>query len=362
MPNKEHVRILRQGVEVWNAWRKEHIDIWPDFTEANFCGADLSSASLAGATFFGAQLRDTDFTNADLTDTNFTKANLASASLANASISRANFSLADLSNAKLCGLNLYLVNFDKAYLSYADLSDSLLFGTIFRGSNMAGARLSGARLADTVFANTNLQNVVGLDSCLHHEPSTLDFRTLQNSDHLPLSFLRGCGLPDTLIEYLPSLLAPSGIQFYSCFISYSEKDREFAERLYRDLQNKGVRCWYAPEDLKIGDKFWQGIDQAIRVRDKVLLVLSESSLASEWVETEVEATFREERKAKKTILFPIRIDDAVMDTSQAWAARIQDVRHIGDFTNWKDHDAYQKAFGRLMRDLKEETETPKGDT
>jgi hypothetical protein len=33
------------------------------------------------------------------------------------------------------------------------------------------------------------------------------------------------------------------------------------------------------------------------------------------------------------------------------AADVLRTRHIGDFANWKDHDAYQKAFERLLRDL-----------
>jgi TIR domain len=37
----------------------------------------------------------------------------------------------------------------------------------------------------------------------------------------------------------------------SCFISYLTKDQEFADRLYADLQNKGVQCWFAPHDLPI---------------------------------------------------------------------------------------------------------------
>jgi hypothetical protein len=41
-----------------------------------------------------------------------------------------------------------------------------------------------------------------------------------------------------------------------------------------------------------------------------------------------------------------------METGEAWAAEIRRTRHIGDFRRWKDHDEYQKAFGRLMRDLK----------
>ena len=37
-----------------------------------------------------------------------------------------------------------------------------------------------------------------------------------------------------------------------------------------------------------------------------------------------------------------------------WPALIRNTRHIGDFRNWKDYDAYQQAFGRLLRDLKAE--------
>ncbi len=62
--------------------------------------------------------------------------------------------------------------------------------------------------------------------------------------------------------------------------------------------------------------------------------------------------FERERKQKRTVLFPIRSDDAVMEAEKAWAAEIRRTRHIGDFRKWKDHDEYQTAFGRLMRDLK----------
>lgn len=35
-----------------------------------------------------------------------------------------------------------------------------------------------------------------------------------------------------------------------------------------------------------------------------------------------------------------------------WAAKIKRRRHIGDFSNWNDKMSYQKAFERLLRDLK----------
>lgn len=145
---------------------------------------------------------------------------------------------------------------------------------------------------------------------------------------------------------------PGTGQYHSCFISYSHQDETFVERLYADLQQQGVRCWYAPQDMRIGDKIRPTIDRSIQAHEKLLLVLSEHSIASDWVEKEVETAFEKEYKQKQVMLFPIRLDAAVMGTSQAWAADIRRTRHIGDFSRWQDNEAYQKAFKRLLRDLR----------
>ena len=150
------------------------------------------------------------------------------------------------------------------------------------------------------------------------------------------------------------------IQFYSCFISYSSKNRDFAERLHADLHAKGVRCWFDQEQLKVGEKFRHQIDDAIRVHDKLMVVLTEHSIASDWVEAEVEAALDRERSEKRTVLFPIRLDEAVLQTQVAWAAHIRRTRHISDFERWKDHDTYQSTFTRLLKDLKSEDATGVG--
>jgi hypothetical protein len=61
----------------------------------------------------------------------------------------------------------------------------------------------------------------------------------------------------------------------------------------------------APHDLRIGDKILDEIDAAIRLRDKALLILSEHSTKSDWVEDEVTARLEEERKREQIVLFPI---------------------------------------------------------
>lgn len=77
--------------------------------------------------------------------------------------------------------------------------------------------------------------------------------------------------------------------------------------------DKGVRCWFAPEDMKIGAPILSEIDRAIRLHDKLLLVLSNNSLQSEWVEHEFLSAENQEVHRKSKILFPVRIDNAVME-------------------------------------------------
>jgi TIR domain/Pentapeptide repeats (8 copies) len=309
--DEEAVERLRRGVAEWNVWLK----------------ATLIRAGLIRG--LGANLRDA----------NLTGVNLIGVNLANANLSGANLTSANLSGANLASTNL----------SGAELSGAYLVGTILRDANLSGANLTDVFLMETIFSDVDLTGVIGLERCTHLGASIIDHRTLQRSGTLPLAFLRGVGLPDNLIEYLPSLLNQA-VQHYSCFISYSAKDQDFADRLYADLQNKGVRCWFAPHDLRIGKKILDEIDAAIRLRDRVLLILSEHAINSDWVEDEVTAGFEEERKRGEEVLFPVRLDDTVMTTNEAWASKLR-ARLIGDFTRWKDHDAYKQSFERVVRDL-----------
>ncbi|MCH7641183.1 toll/interleukin-1 receptor domain-containing protein [Patescibacteria group bacterium] len=116
------------------------------------------------------------------------------------------------------------------------------------------------------------------------------------------------------MDYRPSLINVP-INFYSCFISYSEKKRDFARRLHEDLLNEGVRCWFSPEDLKIGDKMRPAFDRAIRIHDKLLLILSENSIGSEWVKKEVELAGKELSVEKLGELIVDGIQEGMMDGS-----------------------------------------------
>lgn len=407
MAIQKHLDILKQGVYEWNQWRAEHPTIiLPilfgadlhkiELSEANLkgallCDAILSDANLSGAILREANLREAilknaDLSNADLRDAKIFAADLRGANLCGADLNRANLSYsylerahlnaaylsdADLTNAHLqrailTGADLThtvltYANFRETNLKGANLSRAHFKGTDLSGADLSGANFEGAVINGTNFANIDLSPVKGLNTVRHNGPSTIGIDTIiESQGKIPEIFLRGAGVPPSIIEAIPSLVgALKPIDFYSCFISYSSKDQDFAERLYADLQAKGVRCWFAPEDMKIGDRIRDRIDQSIRLYDKLLLILSEQSVMSEWVEDEVEAAMERESLAReqgeeRTVLFPVRLDEAIKTTTKAWAAKLRRQRHIGDFSCWKNHDDYQKAFTRLLHNLKAE--------
>jgi len=361
MANPQHLEILKQGVKFWNEWRTANPDIRPDFLQANLrekklCGIDLSRALLKGS-----DLGDSNLKGANLEEASLYNAYLIGATLDAANLKRAQLFSNDFLRASLVGADLSGANLSFAYLLTTDLSNAILRETNLEAASINRAALGGAdfgraKIGSTVFGSVDLSKAVGLEFANHQGPSVVGIDTLYLSQgKIPEAFLRGCGVPEDFIRYARSLVT-NPIEYYSCFISYSSKDKAFADRLYADLQAKAIRCWYAPEDLKIGDKFRTRIEESIKIYDKIMIVLSENSIQSAWVEDEVEAAIERERQNPgQLVLFPIRLDDAIIETKQAWAASLRRTRHIGDFSNWKNHDAYQKGLERLLRDLKSQT-------
>ncbi|HEV7377277.1 MAG TPA: toll/interleukin-1 receptor domain-containing protein [Pyrinomonadaceae bacterium] len=363
-----------EQVQSWNKWRKRNPDISPDLSFADLRGTTLQGADLHGvdltgadlghqklsdvnlsgarlhkANLFGTELKNAILVEADLSDANLIQANLEGADVRSACLTGAKLRGAYLSSAKFAKAELQGADLRRAIFGGADLSGAWLNHTNLTETKLRGVNLTGSHFNETILADVDFDGALGLEDCEHHGPSVLDFRSLRRSGTIPTAFLQGVGLSEALIDYLPALFARA-IEHYSCFISYSTHDEAFVKRLHGDLQAKGVRCWFAPHDLPVGGKLLDEIDAAIRLRDKVLLVLSKQSIASNWVEDEVTKAFEEERWRDQIVLFPVRIDDEVLTTDEAWAAKIRS-RLIGDFTQWKKPKIYEENLKRIVRDL-----------
>jgi hypothetical protein len=338
---------------------------WADLTRvwavgARFRNADFSHADLKNANFNSAELAGVNLFNVDLTLANLIAANLEGANLTHATLSSADMSHANLTRTILERADLAAAHLDWANLSEANLRDSNLAGVSFNGTDLSGADVSGASVKSTTFGNIDLTSLRGLETLKHGGPSSTGIDSIFRSrGNIPEVFLQGVGVPDTLIAYIKSLVG-TRIEFYSCFISYSTHDQDFADQLHSDLQNKGVRSWYAPHDLQGGKKVREQIREAISLNDRLLLILSENSMKSDWVKTEIDQAVHKERHEARKVLFPISIvpfgevekwQNFNADLGKDLAKEIREY-FIPDFSQWKEHDSYTQAFERLLSDLK----------
>ena len=204
----QYVEILAKGLKLWNHWRTQHPDLVPNFFRADLRGQYLS----------GFDLR-------------------------RANLSRADLSEADLSRVNLSGAVLKETLFARTNLFRADLTSTDLRRAVFVDAHLREAKLKGAMPGRTVLARTDLSHTTGLDEVVHEDASEIGINTLLDSGYgqPPLAFLRGTGVADNLIEYLPALTSRT-IQFYSCYISYWSKSGTPVTR-------EGRRVQASPDEL-----------------------------------------------------------------------------------------------------------------
>ena len=173
MANEEHKRLITQGVNQWNTWRRENHDL--NLTP------DLSNI---------------DLYNIDLRAVNFAFTNLSSANLVGANLGGVNLFGADLTDA-----NLYRGNLIKANLTKANLTEVIFVEVLFKETDFMHAVF-----AHTVLANLDLRECKNLSTIRHKGPSTIGIDTLVRSKGaIPVEFLRGVGLKESFIAFLGSL-------------------------------------------------------------------------------------------------------------------------------------------------------------
>lgn len=411
MSNPFHMSIVKKGAREWNVWRTKNPDVEPDLCAANFSKAvlryyDFKGCNLSSANFIGADIRHAGLGGVNLDSAVLRDANLYGVRLTSGlRVSNKE----DLSSDPLGAMNMLLDDVVKSQggrykiiensgdfgknslpsrfivqtqtLNYASLRNACLDGADLREAIIANVFLDEVSLTDAKFGGTsidaNLAKTNGLENIQHSYRSFLSLRSIKTLPYpLPENFLRGCGLSDFEIEiaklYRKNISIKDitdivyritelrgTIQFYSCFISYSSNDQTFAEKLHTDLQNSGVRCWFAPKNIKSGQKIHYQIDNAVKFHDKLLLILSPHSLKSEWVKTEIRSARKRERKERRQMLFPLRLvsfeeltDWELFDADEGrdLASEVREY-FIPDFTAWRDNEKYQESFKRLLKDL-----------
>lgn len=327
MANPDHVEVVKQGADAISSWRKKNPTGVLNLSGANLSGAHLSDANLSDAALTRAHLRD-----------------------------------ANLSGAALTGADLIFANLTRANLTGATLTSAALIAANLTGATLSGADFQSTKFGDTTFADVDLSGGVNLERSEANGPSTVGTDTiLKSGGKIPDEFLRSCGVNPLIQRLLVGTNMTRTDAFYdwidlpikldTCFISYSTKDKPFVDRLRGFLNKSGVDYWYAPEHGESGRKLTEQIDRQITLRDRVILVCSAAALnESDWVQWEIEKTIAEEKRRNKTILFPIMLDDALLNWDHPRAVHIREIL-AGDFRKATRGKAFENRADRLLRAL-----------
>jgi hypothetical protein len=93
------------------------------------------------------------------------------------------------------------------------------------------------------------------------------------------------------------------------FLSHSHNDKEFARKLGRDLRGLGFPVWIDDAEIRLGDSLIQKISEGIRAMEYLAVLLSRASIASEWVQREVEIAMTHEIQGQRVKVLPILLED-----------------------------------------------------
>ena len=371
MTHLELLTLLDQGVEHWNQWRIRHRQVTVDFRGAQLDHRDLKGIDLSNGNFGGVTFCNSILDYAHLDGGRFYQTDFSSSSLSHARIRDAVFGNAALQTTQASGTDFTGSLFYNCDFTDARLDGSVLWSVMFNDCRFTRTRFAEASNGDTRYYCSDISDATDLHSVEHHAPSTIDVETLRLSrGSIPRDFLKGCGFSDfelaivqlwnpelkeadiTDIVYdIDRVRGTQPIQKHSVFLSYSHHDRAFVDALQTELDDAGIRCWRDVHDLSAG-RLDKQIDRAIRLNPIVILVLSEHSVRSDWVEWEVSRARELERESQRDVLCPVALDDSWQTSSWSAPLRAQISKYnVLNFDDWRDQPTLESLSWRLVRGL-----------
>lgn len=379
MPNSEP-RPAESAPELLERYAAgERIFSFSSLVGANLKGAQLDGIVLAGSDLKGACLDDaslaqTNLIGASFVETSLKRATITPAALGNADLFRADLEEANLQsaqcrdaclvNANLSRANLVETGFDNALFGFTKLHGTFLAFTHLGEIQYARHPQRGYEMPNEVDTATVERTAVPFRDEILARIEDEDARQwMEKQRHILVRFFENCGITKLALD-AAGLLGGVGLRRPSVFISYATEDEEFVRKIERALSNAGITTWFAAHQMRGGVPILDQVTAAISSHDRTLLVLSENSMSSKWVRTEVLAARGTEETTGRRVLFPIRLGsfedlrnwklfDADSGTDLAHELR---ALFIPDFSKWREDNAFEAAVARLIRDLNASSE------
>jgi uncharacterized protein YjbI with pentapeptide repeats len=303
------------------------------FVNASFEGAEFSHCSFAGVDFHSSYLGHSSFTNCVLDRSDFYMSTLNSSHFDNTSLRNCCFLRTKLTNCNISRTSLSGSLFGRTTLTAmtllgVDFKDSvvalphemtkaelkLLHGIAYALNSFAfggttQSRADDTRPADSTSAKFSINPELARSLC-SQLPALVDFLE------------RGGIAPDQLVPLANVAELTTQYSGGSIFLSYATEDERFAQQLFQLLTRAGLDVWFAPENMRGGQKLTDQLMREIDKRDQIVLVVSPSSMASGWVETEIRrALTSTDQMTRRRVVPVLLIDD---DQWHSWKLFDQD--------------------------------------
>ena len=117
---------------------------------------------------------------------------------------------------------------------------------------------------------------------------------------------------------------------HDVFISYSSKNSAAAQAICHELEDNNIKCWMAPRDIPVGAKYASVITQAIKECKAVVLVFSEYSAISPWVESEINIAF-----SNRKPIVPYKIDTTPLENYDEFYLMLNNRHWIEAYPDFK---------------------------
>ncbi len=129
----------------------------------------------------------------------------------------------------------------------------------------------------------------------------------------------------------------------SIFLSHSHADKDFVNKLAKDLKGAGYYVWTDYAEIKIGDSLIEKIREGIDKVDYVGVVISRNSINSEWVKKEVDIAMTQEIEGRRVKVLPILLDDV----------KLPGFLESKKYADFKSESLYKKSLNEIEKRLDE---------
>src|SRR5215217_1137349 len=95
---------------------------------------------------------------------------------------------------------------------------------------------------------------------------------------------------------------PADLNMKRVFVSYSHRNKTFAERLARDLSDAGLDVWIDFREIQAGEQWRDEIFHGLEQAEIITACLSPDSVNSEWCRREISTA-----RSKNKLVIPVMV-------------------------------------------------------